>query len=661
MIVFFCKPKVCLGLLAFCSFALTGSANDERLSPPIAGEIIEVTLYRDSALITRQIPIKPGKGPREIVVNALPEQLVISSVFAEGTDSLSIRAVQVVQEPIDGSVREEVQQLDEELKSLNRQLNDLEHVAEESSDHLGILKQLTDFTHRASNDDLNRGILNAESLQQMWSFTTEQRHSFYETIHKVQREHKEVEQAIQRLTRERSKLTAGTPQTRFLSRIYLDGDHDKVENIRLSYTVSGCRWSPQYAIAAQSDSGKLNLRYGAIIEQLSGEDWNEIQLTLSTASPSVSASGPTLTPLRITAVPSDLFQDDGGMGMAMSDPFAGSNAIPSQKQQAMPSQVMSGPISPNQITSGGAVLQRRILSLRNEQREIENSPSKSKGRAAEQQRDVMLNRLAGEMQEIELRASATTARGLASDAQDEVASQTYVLESPVSLQSRREQQLVEIVDADLDGKLYHTATPLLSSFAYREAELTNTLAIGLLSGPATVYLDDRFVGTMSLPTTASGQLMTLGFGADGQVRTRRELVSKDESVQGGNKRLKSSYKLVVNNFKDQPISVRLLDRIPVSGQSQQTSIELGETSTPLSDDALYARVQRPMGILRWDLDIAASRHGSDAFDVTHSYSVEFDRNRVLSVPPPTAQDVTEMNMDGMGGGMGGGGMGGGGR
>jgi uncharacterized protein (TIGR02231 family) len=229
------------------------------------------------------------------------------------------------------------------------------------------------------------------------------------------------------------------------------------------------------------------------------------------------------------------------------------------------------------------------------------------------------------------------------------------------LQSRREQQLVEIIEAKLDGDLYHTATPLLSSFAYREVELVNTLDIGLLSGPASIYLDDRFVGMMTLPTTAAGQLLTIGFGADGQVRTRRELVSKQDSVQGGNKRLQSTYKLVINNFKDTAIRVRLLDRIPVSGQLQQTGVSLGETSSPISEDALYARMRQPMGILRWDLEVPASRHGSEAFDVTYDYTVEFDRSKILSVPATRPSDLTEMGVDGFfGGGMGGRGMGGGG-
>lgn len=641
-----------VALLMAIEMTTCHSIQAAEVAQPTMGRVSDVTLYRDSALVTRMVPVAAGNGPREIVIDGLPEQLSTESVFAEGSEAIAIRAVRVVTEPIDGSVREEVKLLDDRLKDSQNELDELDHVEKLTTNHLALLTQLMTFTHKTVQDDLNRGVLNADTLQSMWVMARDEREQLSDRLHSVEQERKEIDAAMEQTIRERSKLTAGTPEVRYRVRIYIDGNNAQADHLRLRYSVSGCRWSPQYVVEGDTNSDQIGLRYGAIIEQLSGEDWNEVQLTLSTASPSVSASGPTLTPLRIAAT--TLGSDDAEMQDPFGgDPFANSLAPNSPasggftkpQKQAMPSQM-----------TGGNVLQSKMLSLRNEQRQVEIAAPSKRGRLAEQQRDLQLNRLAGQMQEIELRASANTARGLASDAGEDVASQTYVLDDPVSLQSRREQQLVEIIDTKFDGELYHTATPLLSSFAYREVELVNSLDIGLLSGPASIYLDDRFVGTMSLPTTASGQLLTIGFGADGQVRTRRELVSKKDSIQGGNRRLQSSYKLVINNFKDTPIQVRLLDRIPVSGQSQQTSVLLGETSSPISEDALYERMRRPLGLLRWDLEIPASRHGSEAFDVTYDYTVEFDRSRTLSVPLTTPEDVTESGIsDFFGGGMGGGG------
>ena len=306
--------------------------------------------------------------------------------------------------------------------------------------------------------------------------------------------------------------------------------------------------------------------------------------------------------------------------------------------------------------AGGDAISELLKQLRQQQSDTESSRRSNMASEDSTQRDLGLNLLAGQMQQIELLAAAKSWRTVAQDVGDDLASETYSLKQPVSLKTLRQQQLVHISNLNLEAEMYHIATPLLSSYAYRESQMTNT-ETSLLSGPASIYLDDQFVGRTEIPSTANGQLLTIGFGADPQVRTRRELMDKQENVQGGNLQLQFAYRLVINNFKDRPIKLRLLDRMPVTREQQQLSVSLDDSQQPLSDDALYNRVERPQGVLRWDLTVPAGRHGSQAFDVQYGYSAEFDRSHVLSA----ADMLEEMQADyrdipsGGGGGFGGGG------
>jgi hypothetical protein len=127
--------------------------------------------------------------------------------------------------------------------------------------------------------------------------------------------------------------------------------------------------------------------------------------------------------------------------------------------------------------------------------------------------------------------------------------------------------------------------------------------------------------------------------------------------------LKFVYRLVLANFKDQPVAVRLIDRMPNTQQAQQLSVRLDDPAQTLSDDGLYQRVLRPTGILRWDLTVPKDRHGSQAFDVHYSYTLEFDRSRVPTTNHTLAEVQAEYDSvrfpSGMGGfGGGGGGFGG---
>ena len=370
---------------------------------------------------------------------------------------------------------------------------------------------------------------------------------------------------------------------------------------------------------------------------MSGEDWKGVKLVLSTASPSVNAARPLLTPLRlVTADRSG--KDSTNLLGGGNDPF--DDSLPTSPAQDL------SPV---------------VQALRVQQRDAEKLIDTNAADSTSQQRDLALNSLAGKMQEIELRATSRSWQTLAPDVQDDIASQVYPLGQPVSLDSRRDSQLVQILEAQLDGKMYHVATPLLSTYAYREVELTNTEPYGLLGGPAAVYLDDRFVGHTQIPSTASGQRLTVGFGADQQVRTRRELIDKQEDLQGGNRQLKFVYRLVLANFKDQAVQVRLFDRMPITRQEQQLSVSLDTPQQALSTDALYQRLLRRNGILRWDLTVPAGRHGSNAFDVQYSYTMAFDRSRVpvtQSMLSEMQSDYQNMQMPGGMGGMGMGGMGG---
>ena len=170
------------------------------------------------------------------------------------------------------------------------------------------------------------------------------------------------------------------------------------------------------------------------------------------------------------------------------------------------------------------------------------------------------------------------------------------------------------------------ATPLLTSFVYREFDLTNSSQEDLLAGPITVYLDDRFVGRSEIPTVARGQKFVVGFGGDPQLRARRELADRTETVQGGNRELTLKYRLVIENFKNEAVPIRIFDRLPYSDRLGDIRIKLGELKDPLSTDRFYLRTERPKNILRWDVSVPAGATGDQVRIVEYSYTLDFDRN-----------------------------------
>jgi uncharacterized protein (TIGR02231 family) len=192
--------------------------------------------------------------------------------------------------------------------------------------------------------------------------------------------------------------------------------------------------------------------------------------------------------------------------------------------------------------------------------------------------------------------------------------------------------MVRIMATDMESRFYHVAVPVLTPYVFREAELKNSSDEDLLAGPITVYLDGRFVGQGEIPTVARGQTFVVGFGADPQLRARRELADKQDGVQGGNRETRFDYRIVVENFSNEKTPVRVIDRVPHAENGEDIRVTLGKMNDPISDDKLYQREERPMGILRWDIDVPANASGESARLVEYQYTIEYDRQYVVSLP-----------------------------
>ena len=72
--------------------------------------------------------------------------------------------------------------------------------------------------------------------------------------------------------------------------------------MQLNYLVASCGWSPTYTFRAGKDGKEVAVECNALVQQMTGEDWNGVTLTLSTASPALSAAGMGLAPFPVSLV-----------------------------------------------------------------------------------------------------------------------------------------------------------------------------------------------------------------------------------------------------------------------------------------------------------------------------------------------------------------------
>ncbi len=626
------------GLAASACQGQSAAAADRRgagdNAAATAGQIDAVTVFRGQALVTRVIDIPGGTGLREIIVTDLPGAILPGSLYAESSDGIEVRSVSYRIRPVVEDTRESVRQAEKAV----RDARDALAAAQSRQQYLEWQRQYLDklegFVAPTAQVELTRGVLNAETLKDLTMLVTAQRKAQSDDGHKLALEVRTLTETLQLRERELAVLTASSSRTAREAVVFINATKPGAR-LRLSYLVSGANWSPSYNLRlAGADAKAATLEYQASVQQMSGEDWNGVQLTLSTATPALVATGPALMPLQVALVAPR--QDDSRLAMLRDEGYVGAKKALEEKQREMERtrnvQVLAvdvlragnAPASGRAGEAGGLQAGQTIGGLSQGDFDGQVAFSLDKG----------LNEIADQSQILDLISTAkverkSKAEPLAVRQGDEGLSVTYRVASRTTMPSRADQQLIQISQMQLPAEVVKIATPTLTQYIYNEARVTNAGSTVLLAGPASSYVGGEFVGSAVVPTVSAGESFRVGFGIDSSLRAAKELVERTETTQGGNRIVEFTYRLTIENFGSVSAPIRLMDRLP-NPAGTEIKLTLIEPATRLSEDKDYLETGRKKNLLRWDVTAPAGATGTKAFAVEYKFRLEFDRQMTLS-------------------------------
>lgn len=585
--------RVCalIGVMVFGNNVLGQVAPATQPASPLAeipataeSKIVGVTVYEGTALVTRQVQVKEGKGLVELVVSPLPPQTIDSSLFTESSDGIRVLTTRYRTRAVAEDTRGEVRSREEQIHKLTDKNQELQKQLEVIGQDIGLLTKLENFTAATLQQLTDKGQLNADNTIKLANFMMERRAADGQQQVTVQQEIAANQAQIEFLQRQISELAAGTSRTEREAVIVVDKSNAAAGQVRLNYLVNGANWQPQYKLRSGGEKDPVQVEYLGSVSQQSGEDWSDVELVLSTATPRLNAAPPDLLALEITVVP------------------------PGQSQTAMP-----------ELNKMDAYKRARGLRAQAQQELVQN-----RGEAA----NGSLNTAAAAEQFGDLLARED-APGENPQAEKEGPSVSYHLPTRMTIPSRIDQQLVEVARIELAPDYFYKTVPVISPHVYRLAELTNRTQYVLLPGEATMYVGTDFVGRMRLPLVAIGEKFTAGFGVDPQIQVDRELVAKNRSIQGGNQVQTYQYRLRISSYKQSPVNLQVWDRLP-HGQNEAVAVELVSTTPALSTDAEYLRADRPKNLLRWDLAIKPDESSAATTTIDYEFKLQYDRNLAIN-------------------------------
>jgi uncharacterized protein (TIGR02231 family) len=247
----------------------------------------DVRIFMNQAQVTRVAEVKLDKGQQELVVSQLSDAVQGHSIQVELTGNVILMGVKYNLDYLSG----------EQTGLRHKQLQDsLKYYLEKREVNQAEQKTLqleeTFFTanQKISGGDEN---LTVVQLRQMAEFFNEKMKDIQFKRLNLNREGRQLQEKIDNLQKQINEEKA-SPKTR--GQVIVSVSSAMVQNaeLRLSYVVNNAGWQAVYDIRSAGPGSEIQLQYKAAVRQLTGEDWSDVNLTLSSGNPALGGQKPDL-------------------------------------------------------------------------------------------------------------------------------------------------------------------------------------------------------------------------------------------------------------------------------------------------------------------------------------------------------------------------------
>jgi len=489
----------------------------------IEAPIKDVTVYSDRVLVVRNGKVELEAGEHDLRVNNLPQFLRDSlRASGRGTGGIRILNVDVTTAFRSRPPEAELVSLQDELERLIKNQQLLEARKSALDDRRQWLRALGEQSKDFAKG-LAQGQMKPQDLADFFSFAANQSLQDAEAAQNIETELEHVQQEVQAKKRELAQIQGNLLPDRLAAIVTVSLVDAGEFELELSYIVMGASWHPQYDVRVQmaegKDTGEVELTYVGIVQQSTGERWENVSLSLSTARPSLAAMLPELDPWYLNVytppVPGPL--------RAASPRIASMSGLPSNQNASMMAQPMA----------------MAAMGFTDEMQEEQ-------------------------VHEKELR----TADVATATVEQTGTALIFRIGRSVDIPSDNSPHKTTIAQDNLPCVFDYVSAPQIDEQVHLRASIENTTERVLLNGDANIFLSSEYVGTTRVKSTAPTEKFKVFLGIEDNIKVKRELiernVEKGNALQGNIRRISYAYRISVRNYASVPRKVVIRDHLPVS-------------------------------------------------------------------------------------------------
>lgn len=499
-------------------------------------EITAVTVYTNRAKIVRRAVVDIPKGAHTVIFKDVPAGMLPESLRAEGSAAADVTIGALAHRK--AFKAELVSAREQELQDRLEQLTDQQKgLAADKAALEGEKKFLETLTHQAglrSGEEIAAINLNPEQWQGAAQTIRTGLGEALKGLVAIEIKNREMNEEIQKVRNELAQLQTGARESWQVA-VPVEAAAATRLTLEISYQMYGATWRPLYDARLDTGSGELELVQYGEVQQTTGEDWDGVALTLSTAQPQRAAGLPDLSPLWV-----DLWEQQVMQRKALS-------ASPQAVMETMAMADMSAEAS---MAAGYAAAPAQKASFR--QAEIETG-------------------------------------GYVSN---------YRIPGPSNIPADGTATKLMVGAFKTENELQIHVKPQLDTSAYLVAHLKLKGDTPVLPGSVNLFRDGAYVGQASLPLLRPDEEADLAFGVDDQIAVQRRVL-KDARSEAGliakDNTLARHYVTELQNLHSMAVKIMVFETVPVA-QNEKIKVEIAKGETTAGYKSDYDNVK---GLLLW--------------------------------------------------------------
>lgn len=267
------------------------------------GKIESAIVFNDRALVKRSAKVEFDQGSHTLVISGVPASADERTARISGSATTPMTIVGVRFAPVEISRPADPKEaaVTEKIEKLQRDIKKLDYRINARKEQLGFIGKLTGGEKKSSSQiPLHKPAI--QDLEKLMDFIYARGAEAGGAIFDAQVEQEKIKKEIDRLQRELSHMRAR--QSKGYKNIIVEfrADAKGKGTFTAELSVPDAGWEPFYTARADTAKNEIRISFSALVRQRTGEDWDGVKLTLSTASPGMWMSAPEIQPWVISPV-----------------------------------------------------------------------------------------------------------------------------------------------------------------------------------------------------------------------------------------------------------------------------------------------------------------------------------------------------------------------